>query len=300
MKRITLKIIAIGAAVAFAEGCSETAPQSKSSDSSAKKLCTLSDPRIDESSGLASSRIAPGVFWTHNDSGDGPRIYAIDKKGRTLATCTLEGARNRDWEDIASFTLDDRPHILLADVGDNSGRRSQCQLYIIPEPKLDREKLSVKPLVTIRFEYEDGPKDCEAVAVDATERKIYLVSKREKSPGVYVLPLDQTQPGELLNAEKIADVNLLFPTAMDISPDGRRAVILTVSHAWEYTRRGAQSWAEAFEQQPRRISMPSLRQGEAICYGPQAKHLYVTSEKRPTPLWEISLQSDEGKSNSYN
>ena len=28
-----------------------------------------------ESSGLGISRTRPGVFWTHNDSGDRPRLY---------------------------------------------------------------------------------------------------------------------------------------------------------------------------------------------------------------------------------
>ena len=33
---------------------------------------------VRESSGLAVSRAYPGVFWTHNDSGDRPRLYALD------------------------------------------------------------------------------------------------------------------------------------------------------------------------------------------------------------------------------
>jgi len=29
----------------------------------------------------------PGVYWTHNDSGDGPFIYAVDEKGGSRGVC---------------------------------------------------------------------------------------------------------------------------------------------------------------------------------------------------------------------
>ena len=32
---------------------------------------------LTESSGLAVSRTQPGVLWSHNDSGDGPNLYAM-------------------------------------------------------------------------------------------------------------------------------------------------------------------------------------------------------------------------------
>ena len=41
----------------------------------------IKDSRITESSGLAASLLHPGVLWTHNDSGNPPRIYAIDPDG---------------------------------------------------------------------------------------------------------------------------------------------------------------------------------------------------------------------------
>src|SRR4029453_5639370 len=54
-------------------------------------------PRIQESSGLALSRRHPEVLWTHNDSGDRPRLYAVGADGRTLATRALAGVQARDW-----------------------------------------------------------------------------------------------------------------------------------------------------------------------------------------------------------
>ena len=86
-------------------------------------------PILAESSGLAVSRTQPGVYWSHNDSGDGPNLYAIDASGRLLATFQIGGAEARDWEDMASGPCigDLAPAgaaappvcLYLADIGDN-------------------------------------------------------------------------------------------------------------------------------------------------------------------------------------
>jgi hypothetical protein len=38
--------------------------------------------------------------------------------------------------------------------------------------------------------------------------------------------------------------------------------------------------------------MPLRRQGESICYGPDGRSLYLTSEKLPTPLIEIPARAE--------
>jgi len=55
-------------------------------------------PELRESSGLAASRAHPGLFWSHNDSGDGPMLYAIDTTAALLGVVEVEGARAVDWE----------------------------------------------------------------------------------------------------------------------------------------------------------------------------------------------------------
>ena len=58
----------------------------------AKQLAKLANREIDESSGLACSRAASDVFWTHNDSGDRPRVFAFDVEGKHLGAFRLAGA----------------------------------------------------------------------------------------------------------------------------------------------------------------------------------------------------------------
>src|SRR3954470_10281646 len=41
------------------------------------RLADLEDRAIKESSGIVASRRDPDIFWTHNDSGNSPTIYAF-------------------------------------------------------------------------------------------------------------------------------------------------------------------------------------------------------------------------------
>ena len=65
-------------------------------------IATLKDRSVSESSGLAASRLTRGAYWTHNDSGDGPFLYAFDTRGDSLGVFRVAGAQARDWEDMAA------------------------------------------------------------------------------------------------------------------------------------------------------------------------------------------------------
>jgi hypothetical protein len=53
---------------------------------------TFESPRVVESSGVAVSRAYPDVLWTHNDSGDGPYLYATDLHGKDRGAVQVSGA----------------------------------------------------------------------------------------------------------------------------------------------------------------------------------------------------------------
>jgi hypothetical protein len=259
-----------------------------------RELCKLAHPDIDESSGVACSRRTPSVFWTHNDSGDPPRLFAFSARGQVLGIYTVEGTVNHDWEDMASFSIGGRSYLLIADVGDNSGVRGAYTLYVVPEPAVDlrnrADRISLKASLTIGFRYEDGAHNCEGVAIDPTARIIFLVSKcAAPECKVYALPLPRESPREPLVAKPIAVLKLPVTTAMDISPDGLRAIVLTYGDAFEYARRPGETWSDAFARRPRTIPMPPRRQGEALCYGPDGRTLYLTSEGSPMPFLEVPV-----------
>ena len=256
------------------------------------ELAELANQSINESSGIACSRSSPGIFWTHNDSGGEPVLYAFNPKGEDLGEFPVKGAKATDWEDIASFALSGQNYLLVADTGDNATRRDHCTLFIAREPDVVDKTTRPTELALISeqdFVYEDGPRNCESAAVDSTRREVLLVSKMtDPSCKVYMLPLPGKGRPKQAVAKAIATLSIPTTTAMDISPDGLRAVVLTYKNAYEYTRGATEDWGKAFASEPRVLTMPDRKQGESICYGPDGRTLYLTSEKRPTPLIEVA------------
>jgi hypothetical protein len=261
----------------------------------AKLIATLADARINESSGLAASPVHKNIFWTHNDSGDGPVLYAFDKIGRSRGTVRLKGIVARDWEDMAACRVGGQPLLLVADVGDNQLKRRTYQLHLIAEPTPGPKPttLVVTPQATLQFVYADGPQNCEAMGVDTGSQTVFLINKPlgKKPATVYQLPLSLQTPHAPLTARPIGQVDIQMPTAMDISPDGRKMVVIGYGPKillW-YRATASETWAEALRRPPRHIADAPFRlQGESICYGPRGINLYLGSEKRPAPLWRIT------------
>ena len=277
--------------------CRHGSPNAHVESTPLRAKATLANEAVRESSGLAASRAQPGLLWTLNDSGNPPHLYATNHHGDDLARCEIKEIGNRDWEDLAAFTLDSVDYLLIAEVGDNKAQHDLVVLHIIPEPSFPSasdQPLTAAVTIRIPFRYQDGPRDCEAVAVDPHRREIILISKALPVAYVYVLPLLTSTPAEPLTAERVGTVMLPLVTGMDISPDGRGAIVGTYGDAYEYIRRDGQSWADALAQPPRRLDLPRVPQCEAICYSLDGRAIHLTSERLPTPLWTIPLYPESG------
>ncbi len=271
----------------------------------------LRHPALQEASGMAASQRHADRLWVLNDGGDAARIYAVGLDGSDRGMVEIKGARNEDWEDMASFRWKGEAYLLIADIGDNQARRSSYRLYFIREP--DGSLPAVVTVDrTVEFVYEDGPRDAEAIAVDPSEERILILSKRDHPPRLYELPLSGkvegvqvaryvvsipslTQPsfGDILANPvlgKLGDV----PTAMDISFDGSRAVVMTYRSILQFRRLPGMDWREAFSRSPEKLASHALLQGEALAFGPRGKRIYYTSEHRPAPL--LALVPSEGGS----
>ncbi len=270
--------------------------------------------RIKEASGLAASRREAGLFWTHGDSGGEPVLRAIQADGTLRGTVRIVGAKNIDWEDIASFDWDGRAWLLVADTGDNQAARADCALYVIaePDPAALRPGAEVSARVAWRIPviYPDGPRDCEAVAVDAKEGKVYLLAKRVTPHGLYALPLRPAKAGEVAPAAERVGETRAFPaaqgaqrwlpvaggafraqpTGMDFAADGSAAVVVTYGDVLVYPRIGDETWAAALARPPRRLAPHGLEQAEAVAFGAgvngggAAAEIHVTSEGAGAPI----------------
>jgi len=143
-----------------------------------------------ESSGVTISRRYPGVFWTHNDSGDEPRVYAIDATARLVATFEVEGARARDWEamELGPCPGSGTSCLYLADIGDNLAGRSSVAIYIIEEPDPSAGDGEVALLGAVRFVYPDGPHNAEALAITAEGNLVVVTRERSLTTWFFEIP----------------------------------------------------------------------------------------------------------------
>ena len=264
---------------------------------------------VDEASGLAASHRDPKLLWTHNDSGGQPVLYALEPTGTRRGDLRIQGVVNRDWEDLASFELDGRAWLLIADTGDNASHRTDCALYVVAEPDpaqlVPGQETIAKVAWKIPVRYLDGPRDCEAVAVDARAGLVYLLAKRTSPHGLYTLPLrppaDGVQPAAMPVAQlpesqfpqPSATQRLLpiptghyraQPTGMDFAPDGLAAVVLTYGDVVLFTRQPGESWANALRRAPVVLPPHGLTQAEAVAFGADGKTIYVTSERGGSAL----------------
>jgi hypothetical protein len=153
-----------------------------------------------EASGLAWSRTQDDVLWTHNDSGDTARVFAVGWDGTTRAIVPLAGVSATDIEDIAiGTTAGGVDALFIADIGDNVAVRSGVRVYRVAEPSVwgvpaGSTLAAVAPQV-IRLSYPDGARDAEAVVADRTTGDLYVVSKREARSRVYRASAAQVAAG---------------------------------------------------------------------------------------------------------
>jgi len=134
---------------------------------------------LPESSGLAPAAREPGVYWTHNDSGNDPLLFAITDAGRTVARVRVPGSAldegDADWEALGAGPCPRGDCLVVGDVGDNFARRPQVRLLRVPEPALGDTVVREVDVLAVR--YPDGPRDVEALYV-APDTSVWLVTKR--------------------------------------------------------------------------------------------------------------------------
>ncbi len=213
-------------------------------------VAEVTDEILDEMSGLAASRQHEGLLWTHNDSGGGAKVYAIDVSGEMQGLVKLSGAESRDWEDIALGPCeagDDYSNwmcLYIGDVGDNSKKHETGTIFRIQEP--DQRPVRgvdgpAESTVTIgqwaswTFIWPDGPRNIESLAM-LRDRRAVLLTRDSDSKTSQVWRVDLNKPGNPV-AEKLGELDMSYEgdvsggtvtvTAADASPSGKQLLVRT-------------------------------------------------------------------------
>ena len=243
-------------------------------------LGELTDPQLKEVSGITPA-YQEGNFWVHNDSGDGATIYLIDRQAKLLKKFSLEGVSVVDCEDIDRVKIGDTYFLVLADIGNNAGKRTWTCLYVFPEPQADDPGLIPKKSIRAIFLKFPGQQrlDAESIMIDPIDNMLYVISKREFRSTVYSAPVFTNQKQQYFTLNKVAELPFTFATAAAIDPTGTQLLVKNITHIFYWQRNRSESWKQVLQQKPAILPYQVEPQGEAIAFDSKGNGFYTISER---------------------
>jgi hypothetical protein len=232
----------------------------------------IHDDDVRESSGLARSTYDRPILWTHNDSGDQPRIFAIKRNGSTEGVLNIRGADFRDWEDMAHGP---NHSLWIADIGDNGRARDYVSVYRVKEPR----KVSSRSVPSKRydFRYPDGAHDAEGLFVRPRTGRVFIVSKSRDGGALYRAPKKlSTRSVNQLTKVRSVPVSI---TAAAWRPGG--FVLTNHNFVYEY---------KSMKAAPRAYRKPHVGQGESLEVARNGRSVLLGAEGANSPVYRMTLR----------
>lgn len=229
---------------------------------SLKQECKL-PTEINETSGIET--VSSEEYWTHNDGGNAPYLYKVNKQCQLIKKVKLLNVPNVDMEDIA---FDDSGRCFVGDFGNNGNDRKDLVIYVTTiKESNEKDSLTVGK---IRFTYSDqvlfppAPEmmnfDCEAFFYK--DNFLYLFSKNRgtsKFSKCYKLPAD-TGLQTAIPIDSFETIRWI--TSADISPDKKQVALISEFHLYLFNE-----WKDDlfFKGKDTMIGL-SLSQKEGVCF----------------------------------
>jgi hypothetical protein len=252
-------------------------------------LGEATDRRLKEVSGIVASKMNPGLLWAHNDSGNGPELLLIDENLQVKCTVTLEGAMNRDWEDmtVGADPKSGKTLLYVGDIGDNDGAKEFKYIYVLEEPKVQeaQSELVVRGFKTIVFKLEDGSKDTETLLVDPQSQDLFVITKRGNPINVYrFLPSYK----DTVTAKRVGTLAIPEVVSADYS-EQRGLLVKNYEAVYFWPAKKGFDIQKLLSEKPSRVQYEREPQGEAIAWSNDASSFYTLSEmkkKKPSFLFK--------------
>lgn len=272
--RPILAVSALAACGLAAPALAQAEPPPPAKDTMTSKiLFTIKDDRVRESSGIETSNLHPKIVYTHNDSGDDARFFAIGRSGATRAVYTLDGAGSWDWEDMSGGPRDT---LWFGDIGANQLGREDIAVYKVKEPK--RVRSGTPRWTRYNFVYDDGSShNAEALLVHPRTGAVFVVTKAESGAGVYraAQPLSTSRDNVL---KRIASAPTKV-TSGDFSANGKRIVLRNYGTAFFLRKFGGPATE---------VRLPSG--GESIAFARRGVGVIMSKEGLNSPVWRAVVR----------
>ncbi len=278
------------------------------------------DPKLlGEASGMAISRTYDDRIYHVNDSGDGPNFYVSKSDGSDFKTISIANFAPQDVEALALGSFGGKPNFLfIGDIGDNPEMRSGISVVVVEEPAKLATITTLTPAAIITLRYPDRPHNAEAMAVHPNG-DLYILTKEMKTVtkqpmAAQLFRLARTEMSTNTKGpktlEKIAEFDLptlladqdiwgRIVTGLDISPDGKRVLIMTYSLILELQMdladkvKPSDRWILGTDYV--RIATEKLPQQEATAYGADGQTIYYNSEAdkatKAVPIFKTSCKA---------
>lgn len=265
--------------------------------------------RLTEISGLVASRRYPGVYWTHNDSGGKPEVFALTLDGTDLGSYAFPGALATDWEDIGIGPKKGAAgsFIYAADIGDNAAQvplgasgtpRAFVTVYRAAEPGVAPQApgTALSGVEKFNLTYPGGAEDAESLFVDPVSGDLVIVTKNVLGRSrILVAPAASMVNGAMITMRDEGVIQIIPPvkvstfpgtwvTGADISADGSLILLRTYQAVLAFPRASGQSVAAAMLAGS--CDAPSVEegQGEAVAIAADGSRYVTIGEGLNQPI----------------
>ena len=267
------------------------------------QMSQVREAALHEASALVASQQWPGIYWTFNDSGNTPTLFAVDEDGQPRGTFGVSNATNVDWEALQLGPDDDGGYALyIGDIGNNKGKRPDGVIYRVREPVPAPKEAQAAAGETVsatafRFIYPVASRNAEAMLVHPKSAEVVLISRGEDGFNlVYRLPIPlDSRHDATLELVGVIDARSLGPTSgpitdAAISADARQVVLRTSSRALVYDVWADLPLARIWNQEPRIYRLEDGPKGEGVTYRFNNYDLVSISEGALPFLYETIWQ----------
>ena len=238
----------------------------------------LSRP-ITEASGIADSKAFNDHLWVLEDSGNPPKLFLLKHEGHVTDSFMLDGATNRDWEEVALGKGPDDAvnYLYVGDIGDNDLKYSSYIIYRMPEPSTFTD--AITNYDSIKFMYPDGSHDAEAFLIDDNSKDIFVITKRDPVSKIYKIPFPQDTQN-MNQAEFVSDLGFTGVVGSTLSLSGTEMILKTYTNLFYYSRKAKEGLAVTLAKTPSDTLAYQLEpQGEAVAFANNNSGFFTLSEK---------------------